>query len=63
MTQPKERLTNEWISKHFPDKFMLAMRAIAVAKHHMHSGQDFTLNSLLEKVDTTMLGSEEETKE
>lgn len=53
MNLARENLTNEWISKQYCDKFTLALKAIRVAKHHMDAGQDFTLNSLLEEVDTT----------
>ena len=52
MTNSKQRdcLTNEYLTKYFPDNFTLALSSIASAKALVDSGKEFRLMQLLDSV-------------
>jgi len=56
----KENLTSEYLTKHFPDNFSLAITAIASAKHLIASGKEFRLTQLLDSVARGKIREEQE---
>lgn len=46
----RDQLTNEYLTKHFPDNFSLALSSIHSAKALIDSGKEFRLMQLLDSV-------------